>query len=122
MEILIDSSVQRFLDKLANSTKHEDRRLVAEIFHVFDLLKKHGSKLPMPYSRVIRGYQYRGIKLKELRISSHIELRIFYFFIKSEKICVLLHHSIEKSRKLSHHVYETAFKKILSDSFIPYEL
>ncbi len=111
MEILIDSSVQRFLDKLANSTKHEDRRLVAEIFHVLDLLKKHGSKLPMPYSRVIRGYQYSGIKLKELRISSHIELRIFYF-IKGEKICVILHHSIKKSQKLGHHVYETAFKKM----------
>ncbi len=113
MEIFIDASVERVLEKLRESPKTEDRRLVAEIFHVIDMLRQHGIKLSMPYSRVVKGYQYKGYKLRELRVSAHVEYRIFYV-IKGNRICILLSTAVKKSWRLSKSVYENAFRKMKS--------
>ncbi|NUU94834.1 hypothetical protein XO10_00690 [Marinitoga sp. 1135] len=110
-KLYFDKKVLKYLDKLASSTKTEDMELHAEIFKTFDLLMKFGSELKMPYSRPFRNYKYKGTVLKELRIRSHIQLRIFYF-IKDNVIFVLFDYKIKKTQKFGPTILDPIFKKM----------
>ncbi|WP_129408572.1 type II toxin-antitoxin system RelE/ParE family toxin [Marinitoga lauensis] len=110
-KIHFDSKVHKFFEKLKNSTKKEDIDLLAEIFKTLDLLKQFGSNLKPPFSKTLNEYKYKNIPLRELRIKSHIQLRIFYF-IKDNKIFILFDYKIKKTQKFGSTIMNPIFKKM----------
>ncbi|WP_052913476.1 type II toxin-antitoxin system RelE/ParE family toxin [Marinitoga sp. 1197] len=111
IEIKFDTKVEKYLRKLENSSKNEDIELLAEIFRTLELLKKLGTSLGSPYSKIIKGYKYKNISLRELRIKSHVQLRIFYF-IKNNVIFILFDYNIKKTQKFGSTILDPIFRKM----------
>lgn len=106
-----DSKVHKYFEKLKKSTKKEDIDLLAEILKTLELLKKFGPNLKPPFSKTLNEYKYKNIPLRELRIKSHIQLRIFYF-IKDNKIFILFDYKIKKTQRFGSTVLNPIFRKM----------
>jgi hypothetical protein len=111
MKLVYTKKLKKYIDKLSNSTKKEDKSTVAEIFRILDLLENKVNQLGLPYSRMLKGYKYKNIQLRELRVDVHVPIRIFYF-IKNNKIIVLFDYKIKKSRKLGNTVLKSIFQEM----------
>ncbi|MBM7559570.1 type II toxin-antitoxin system RelE/ParE family toxin [Marinitoga litoralis] len=84
---------------------------MAEIFKTLELLEQFGPNLKHPYSKILNENKYKGITLRELRIKSHVQLRIFYF-IKDNKIFILFDYKIKKTQKFGSSILDPIFKKM----------
>jgi hypothetical protein len=111
MKLIYTKKLKKYIDKLSNSTKKEDKVTVAEIFRILDLLENKINLLGYPYSKILTGYKYRNINLRELRIDSNVPIRIFYF-IKNKEIIVLFDYKIKKSKKLGNTILRPIFQKM----------
>jgi hypothetical protein len=111
MRLIYTKKFKKYIDKLSNSSKREDKFTVAEIFRILDLLENKVNLLGYPYSRILTGYRYKNVHLRELRIVSNVPIRIFYF-IKNNEIIVLFDFKIKKSRKLGNTVLRPIFQKM----------
>jgi phage-related protein len=97
MEIKIDKKVEKFLLRL-------DKKVIAKVLRLIDLLERFGYKLGMPQSKKIMD------NIFELRIHGKQEVRILYTFKKS--IIILLHGFIKKSQKISKQELSAAIKRL----------
>ena len=75
-------------DFLTSLSKREKSRT----FRTIELLEKHGIDLELPHCKQM------GNGLYELRMEAGVQLRIFYFFIKNNKI-ILTNGFIKKTQK-----------------------
>lgn len=97
MEIFLEKSVEKFIEKLEKNT-------IAKILRTIDLLESFGHKLSLPHCKMIKKNFF------ELRIRGMQEIRIFYTF-KNEKI-ILFHIFVKKSQKIPKTEIAKAEKKI----------
>lgn len=111
MTLIYTKKLKKYIDKLSSSSKREDKITVAEIFRILDLLENQVYLLSYPYSKILSGYKYKSINLRELRIESNVPIRIFYF-IKNNEVIVLFDYKIKKSRKLGDTVLNPIFQKM----------
>lgn len=72
-------------------------KIRAKAFLEIELLEEHGTSLPEPYVKPIKGKKYKGLYELRIKFSTNIA-RIFYFIYVGKKI-VLLSGFIKKSQK-----------------------
>lgn len=81
---MLDSDLERFIRSL-------EKKTIAKILRVIDLLEEFGNELKEPHSKKVQG------NIFELRIRGRQEVRILYIF--SGKTAILLHGFVKKSSK-----------------------
>ena len=111
IKIFYDKTVHKELTNLSESPRKEDKVMYAEIVRTIELLKHFGNNLEEPYSKTFNDYKYEGCVLKELRIVTIVQYRIFYFIYKG-KAGILLYPAVKKSQKLSSNMIDLAYKKM----------
>ncbi|MGC8683971.1 MAG: type II toxin-antitoxin system RelE/ParE family toxin [Athalassotoga sp.] len=84
IKIFYDKTVHKELTNLSESPRKEDKVMYAEIVRTIELLKHFGNNLEEPYSKTFNDYKYEGCVLKELRIVTIVQYRIFYFIYKGK--------------------------------------
>jgi phage-related protein len=82
--------VLKFLENL--SPKHK-----AKAFWEIELLKEFGTSLKEPYSKAIKGDNYKG--LWELRVKFASDISRIFYFLPLEKTFILLHGFVKKTEK-----------------------
>jgi len=82
-------------------------KAIAEILHVFKLLREFNVKLSMPYVRKIG-----KSGLRELRIKHGSDLYRFFFFAYIERKFVLLHAILKKGAKTPKSEIELALRRM----------
>jgi len=97
MEIkFFDSSLEKFIYSL-------EKKTIARVLHVIDLLEEFEYTLGFPHTKKVCGDVF------ELRVRGRQEIRIFYIFHKSD--IILLHGFLKKSPKIPQKEIENALKK-----------
>ncbi|MGC8545480.1 MAG: type II toxin-antitoxin system RelE/ParE family toxin [Athalassotoga sp.] len=111
IKIFYDKAFHKKLIDLSESSRKEDKIMYAEIVRTIELLEHFGNNLEEPYSKTFKNYKYEGCVLKELRIITLAQYRIFYFIYKG-KTGILLYSAIKKSQKLNSNIIDLAYKKM----------
>ena len=111
IKIFYDKTFHKKLTNLSESPRKEDKVMYAEIVRTIELLEHFGNNLEEPYSKTFNDYKYEGCVLKELRIVTVVQYRIFYFIYKG-KVGILLYSAVKKSQKLSPNMIDLAYKKM----------
>jgi hypothetical protein len=81
---ILNSNLEQFIQSL-------EKKTIAKVLRVIDLLEEFGNNLQEPHSKKVQG------SIFELRIRGRQEVRIFYIFSKNS--AVLLHGYIKKKQK-----------------------
>jgi phage-related protein len=95
MEVLYTERLVEFMNTL-------DDTLASRVIRLIDILKDRGHTLRLPHSKSL------GDGLFELRILGNPQIRIIYFFVKSE--IILAHIFIKKSMKIPAYEINSARK------------
>jgi len=82
----------------------------AKIYWEIELLKEFGTELKEPYSKAIKGEDYKG--LWELRIKFASDISRIFYFLPLEHTFILLHGFIKKTEKTPKKELEIAKKNM----------
>lgn len=82
----------------------------AKIYWEIELLKEFGTELKEPYSKAIKGENYKG--LWELRIKFASDISRIFYFLPLESTFILLHGFIKKTEKTPKKELEIAKKNM----------
>jgi len=94
---IFDASLEKFIKSL-------QKPIIAKVLRTIDLLEEFGQKLGPPHTKKI------SANLFELRIPGKQEVRIFYYFHKSQ--IFLLHGFVKKSQKIPQREIKIALQKL----------
>ncbi len=84
----------------------------AKVFWEIELLKEFGIELKEPYSKAIKGDEYKG--LWELRIKFASDISRIFYFLPFESTFILLHGFVKKTERTPKKELEIA-KKYVED-------